>query len=120
MFAACESPDGEVAPATPTAGPDVSSIEPLPSGSDGVVEPGVPSSYRLYAHCGHEWLGIVNGITWFTDEPMPDEWWALLPETETLELSILMETGDAPVLTATAAGVSVLYLPTSDPIPGCD
>src|SRR5690606_32025993 len=30
----------------------------------GVIEPGYPWAYRLYAHCGVEWLGELNGVQW--------------------------------------------------------
>lgn len=88
--------------------------------SGDIIEPGFPAQYRLFVHCGIEWLGELNGVVWFTDEPVPPEWEALVTDAETLDLSILMSEGPSPTVRATAGGVTVIYRPTNEPIPGCD
>ncbi len=86
------------------------------------IEPGFPPAdpYRLFVHCGIEWLGELNDVMWFTDEPMPPEWQALVTDSETLDVSVMMSEGPAPTLRATAGGVTVVYRPTSESPPGCD
>ena len=90
--------------------------------SGDVIEPGfpAPAPYRLYVHCGIEWLGVLNGVMWFTDEPMPAEWEELVTGNETIDLSIGMTEGPSPVVRATAGGATVVYRPTAETPPGCD
>ena len=89
--------------------------------SGDILEPGFPRLYRLNTHCGIEWLGEFNDVTWRAEEPggaVPSEWESAL-EGETILLSIVLQVED-PLIVATASGYSMVYFPTADPIPGCD
>ncbi|MEX1005017.1 MAG: hypothetical protein WD156_06595 [Acidimicrobiia bacterium] len=99
----------------------------LPSVEDGgVIEPGYPWMYQLYAHCGVEWLGEVNGVQWRAERVdgsidfVPEEWRAEIDGEQYLTVEILLTEGDPPVLEATAAGHTVRYLPATEDPPGCD
>jgi hypothetical protein len=89
------------------------------------VEPDFPRDYRLHVHCGIEWLGVINDITWRTDVPadstgfVPPEWEPLVAD-ESIVVSVLLEAGDPPTITASTNGHEVIYVPTSEPDPGCD
>ena len=93
--------------------------------SGDVIETGFPMDYRMAVHCGAEWLGELNGITWRTEVPpgaidwIPPEWEPLVQD-EAVVVSVLMESGDPPTLTVTANGRDVVYLPATDGSPGCD
>lgn len=98
-----------------------------PSVSDGgVIEPGYPWMYRLYTHCGVEWLGEINGVQWLAEDVdgsidfLPEEWRPEVDAEQYLTVEILLTEGDPPVLEATAAGHAVRYLPASEDPPGCD
>lgn len=104
---------------------DPSLPEPFFNESGAVIEPGFPAPYRLNVHCGIEWLGKVNNITWRTDVPVgvldfvPPEW---EPEVsgDSIELSILLLTDPEPMIEATANSHTVTYRPTAEDPPGCD
>jgi len=85
-----------------------------------IIEPGIPVPYDLNVHCGIEWLGELNGFNWRTIEAMPAEWEALIGETETISVELVLRTGPPPVVEVTADDVTVTYTPTNDPDPGCD
>ena len=95
----------------------------LESGS--FIEPGFPQPYRLFVHCGIEWLGYVNDIGWRTDVPgdavdfVPPEWQSAV-RGESIDLSILLSTDPEPVIEATANGHAVVYRATAEDLPGCD
>jgi hypothetical protein len=99
--------------------------EPQVEGSGMYVEPDFPRDYRLSVHCGIEWLGVINDITWRTDVPagvtdfVPPEWEPLAAD-ESIVVSVLLEAGDPPTVTATANNHDVAYTPASEPDPGCD
>lgn len=101
-------------------GPDPNLPEPFVLESGAVIEPGYPVPYRLYVGCGVDWLGELNGFNWRTTEAMPAEWKALVAETETIDVSLLLMTEPEPVIEATADGMTVTYRLTSDEIPDCD
>ncbi|HSJ28304.1 MAG TPA: hypothetical protein VLB67_08835 [Acidimicrobiia bacterium] len=92
----------------------------------GVVEPGIVWSYGLYTHCGIEWLGELNGVQWRAEaipdeiDYVPTEWRTLVDDAEYVTVEIVLEPGDPPTLEATAAGVTVRYLPADEDPPGCD
>lgn len=90
--------------------------------SGDLIEPGFPppAPYRLYVHCGIDWLGELNDVWWFTDELMPAEWQALVTDSETIDLSIMMTEGPSPTVLATAGGVAVTYRPANERPPPCD
>jgi hypothetical protein len=82
--------------------------------------------YRLYVHCGIEWLGRFNDVAWRTDVPdgtldfIPKAWRGSVDEKQTIELSITLRTEPEPVIRATANGHTVIYRPTTEQPPGCD
>jgi hypothetical protein len=88
-------------------------------------EPDFPGQYRLRVHCGIEWLGVINDITWRTEVPdgavdfVPPQWEPLVAE-ESIVVEVLLDAGDPPTITATANGHSVTYLPATEDAPGCD
>ena len=108
------------------AGPDDVGQDPgLPGPqyveSGDFIETGFARPYRLYIHCGIEWLGELNGLNWRTDDPIPPEWnGAKLIDFETIEVEITLSTGNPPQIDATAIGATVAYTPSNDPVPGCD
>lgn len=105
--------------------PDPSLPEPIVNESGVTIEPGFPAPYRLRIHCGIEWLGYVNEIAWRTDVPadaldfIPPEWQTAVDTSETIELSIILQTDPEPVIMATASGHTVTYRPTTEVPPGC-
>lgn len=113
------------------AGPDAihgdpSLPEPFFNESGAVIEPGFEAPYRLFVHCGIEWLGTVNAVSWRTDVPdgsldhIPPQWQPSVDDRQFIELSLLMHTDPEPVIEATANGHTVLYRPTTEDPPGCD
>ncbi|HSK52322.1 MAG TPA: hypothetical protein VLA44_06155 [Clostridia bacterium] len=106
--------------------PDTTVRRPEPEGPGGFVEPGFPSAFRMSVHCGIEWLGPLNDVTWRAEVPagagdvVPDQWAPLVTGDGMLDLTILMEEDPAPRLTATANGHSVTYVATTQEPPGCD
>jgi hypothetical protein len=89
------------------------------------IETGFPWSYGQTTHCGLEWLGPLNDVNWRTTESgdvvdwVPQEWRDAV-EGELLVLTVVINTGPPPLLTATANGYSVTYEATLEPPPGCD
>ena len=116
--------DGSVAAAGQVHG-DPNLPEPQIEESGAFVEADFPNPYRLGVHCGIEWLGEINNITWRTDVPnaavdfVPPAWAPLVTD-ESIVLEVLLEAGDPPTVTATANGHSVIYQPATEPAPGCD
>ena len=108
------------------AGPDPASPPPFELEYGSVIEPGFEYPYRLYAHCGTEWLGHFNDVFWRTDVPdasldhIPEPWRTAMDEKETIELSIIMHTDPEPIIEATANGHTVVYRATTVEPPGCD
>ena len=105
---------------------DPSLPEPFVNESGAIIEPGFPAQYRLYLHCGIEWLGDVNDIAWRTDVPgdivdfVPPEWERVVGEDGSIDLSILLDTDPEPLIEATANGHTVVYRATAEELPGCD
>jgi hypothetical protein len=88
-----------------------------------IIETGFPWDYRQTAHCGLEWLGPLNEVSWRTDEAdsgdwIPDAWRDAIVDGE-IRLEVLMET-NPPKLKATANGHTVVYRATAENRPGCD
>jgi hypothetical protein len=90
------------------------------------IEPDLEYPYRLFVHCGIEWLGTFNGLAWRTDVPdgafdyIPPKWQASVDADQTIELSITLRTDPEPVIEASASGHTVIYRPTTEDPPGCD
>jgi hypothetical protein len=87
--------------------------------SGDIIEPGFPAQYRMFVHCGINWLGEINSVLWFTPEEMPAEWTGLVTD-ETLVVSVTVTTGPPPRLRAVANGVAVIYEPTTELPSPCD
>jgi hypothetical protein len=106
--------------------PDQRVPGPQPNLSGGFIETGYEALYRMSVHCGVEWLGELNAVTWRTDVPagsvdfIPPEWEPAVDPAEQIDLVLLMEAGPIPTITATANGHSVLYRATAEEPPGCD
>src|SRR3990172_7640776 len=107
--------------------PDPSLPEPFVLEPGSIIEPDVEYPYRLYVHCGIEWLGSFNNVTWRADLPdgslggVPPEWESAMSAGRlTVELSIILRTDPEPTITATANGYMVTYRPTTELPPGCD
>jgi hypothetical protein len=92
--------------------------------SGDVIEAGFPAEYRMSVHCGTEWLGQLNGIAWRAEVPpgvtdyVPEAWKPVVTE-ETIVLSVLLEAGSPPTVTATANGHAVVYRPSREEPPAC-
>jgi len=91
-----------------------------------VVEPGFPTEYLLYVHCGVGALGELNDVFWVSQDQdlwygdVPEPWQELQDEDQELVVEVLLETGDPPMLTATANGHSVAYVAGDPAEHGCD
>ncbi len=106
-------------------GPDPSLPEPFVLESGSIIEPDIEYPYRLSVHCGIGWLGRFNDVAWRADVPdaalnaVPPEWQTAVDTSETIELSIILQTDPEPVIMATASGHTVTYRPTTEVPPGC-
>jgi len=76
--------------------------------------------FDLWAHCGYQWLGELNGFNWTTDTERPQEWTELLDNSEILRVSVLLTTDPEARIDVTAGSSTISYFPTTDPIPECD
>ncbi len=80
----------------------------------------------MTAHCGVEWLGPLNGITWRTTVPdgitdfVPQEWEPVVTMNGSILLTLVMTEGPDPTVTATTNGFSLIYRPTAESAPECD
>ena len=116
-------PGSVAAPGQIHGDPNLPAPDFLESGS--FVEPDYEWSYLLPTHCGVEWLGILNEVTWRTEVPdgavdyVPPEWEPVVVD-DLLVVSVLLRTGDPPTVTASANNHSIVYHPSSDDPPGCD
>lgn len=105
---------------------DPSLPEPSVLESGAGIEPGYPVPYRMYIHCGIEWLGILNDVAWRADpaqrdlQNVPPQWEPIVDAGLTLDVSVLLETDPEPVIEATANGHTVIYRPSAEEPPGCD
>jgi len=100
------------------------SDQPYSVGPGGIIEPDFSTLYRQTAHCGLEWLGPLNEVSWHTDEAhgidwLPDEWQQSVEDDQMIALEVLITT-DPPRLVATANDHSVTYEPSPENRPGCD
>lgn len=99
-------------------GADPALPEPFSVESGDIIETDFPQPFRFYVHCGIAWLGEFNGFNWRTDAPIPQAWQDIT--SGEIEMEITMSAGDPPTVEAVANGATVVYLPTDEPIPGCD
>ena len=90
-----------------------------------VIEPEVEYPYRFFVHCGIEWLGTFNDVTWRAELPggnpggVPPQW-PIPGADQTIEVSIILYTDPESMIQATANDHTVTYRPTADDPPGCD
>jgi hypothetical protein len=79
-----------------------------------MIEPDVEVPFRLDVRCGIEWLGPLSDYWWRTPVPaggdrfVPVEWEPLVEDGKII-VSVRMEGGPEPTVTATAAGHSIVY-----------
>lgn len=105
---------------------DPSLPEPFVLEYGSFMEPGIEYPYRLFVHCGIEWLGRFNDVAWRADVPddvldlVPPDWHTAVDADQTIELTIVLRTDPKPVIEATANGHTVIYRPTTEEPPGCD
>jgi hypothetical protein len=94
--------------------------------SGDTIETDIPNQYRFAVHCGIEWLGTLNDVTWRTAVPagvsswVPPEWKQVVAMDETIMVTVVMSPGPDPIVTATANDHAVVYRPAQEPAPGCD
>jgi hypothetical protein len=90
------------------------------------VETEMPTLYGMSVHCGVEWLGTLNDVTWRTVVPggvvdwVPPAWRQVVAPDESIVLEIVMSPGPDPTVVATANGHAVVYEPAQGRAPGCD
>lgn len=86
-----------------------------------IIEPEIAYPYRFFVHCGIEWLGTFNNVTWRAERPggVPPQW-PVPGADQTIEVSIILHTDPEPMIQATANDHTVTYRPTADDPPGCD
>ena len=125
--------DADLRPAGSVASPeqvhgDPRLLQPQPqfAQSGDIIEPDIPNQYRLTVHCGVEWLGTLNDVSWQTDVPdgttdwIPPAWQQVVAMDESIMVTVVMSEGPDPILTATANDHAVVYHPAREPNPGCD
>lgn len=99
--------------------------EPFVLEPGSIIEPDIEYPYRLFVHCGIEWLGTFNDVAWRADLPagslgaVPPQW-PPAGADQTRLVSIILHTDPEPVIEATANGHTVTYRPSADEPPGCD
>jgi hypothetical protein len=101
-------------------GPDPDFPPPFFYTSGAFIEPDFAAPYRADLRCGIEWLGEINGYSWQTTETLPPAWADRIADDGTMETSILLLIDPEPRIEATAWGITLVYLPTNQPLPGCD
>jgi hypothetical protein len=100
--------------------------EPQIARSGDFIETEIRTLYGMGTHCGVEWLGTLNAVTWRTGVPegvvdwMPPAWRQVVAMDGSIVLEIEMSPGPDPKLVALANGHAVVYRPAQEPAPGCD
>jgi hypothetical protein len=98
--------------------------EPYVVEPESIIEPDVEVPFRLDVRCGIEWLGPLSDYWWKTPVPagsdrfVPVEWEPLVEDGKII-VSVLMEGGPEPTVTATAAGHSIVYRVSRDAPAAC-
>jgi hypothetical protein len=94
--------------------------------SGDTIEIEISNMYLMSVHCGVEWLGTLNDVTWRTTVPggavdwVPPSWQQVVAPDESLLLEVTMSAGPDPTVTATANGFELIYRPATESAPGCD
>jgi len=120
-------PPGSVAAPEQIHG-DPALMEPAPDfvKSGDTIETDIPNQYLFSVHCGAEWLGTLNDVTWRTAAPagvvdwVPPAWEQVVAMDETIIVTVVMSPGPDPTVIATANDHAVVYRPAREPAPGCD
>ena len=107
---------------------DPALLEPPPQfvTSGNTIETDIPNQYLFSVHCGIEWLGTLNDVTWRTEVPagsvswVPPAWEQVVAMDESIILTVVMSPGPDPTVIATANDHAVVYRPAREPAPGCD
>lgn len=95
----------------------------------GELTAGEPRSFRLWTHCGVEWLGMFNGEEWLLASSSPNGtvpagWDPYMDAAVDEEIVLRLELTEDGTVAARPAGAptdrEVEYEPTSEPNPGCD
>jgi hypothetical protein len=106
--------------------PQLLQQRPQSNQSGDFIETDIPHEYRLSVHCGIEWLGTLNDISWQTDVPVgavhwiPPAWQQVVALDESIVVTVILSPGPDPTITATANGLAVVYNPVRESNPGCD
>jgi hypothetical protein len=106
--------------------PALTQPEPQFVQSGDTIESEVSQLYLMSVHCGIEWLGTLNGLTWRAEVPdgvvdwVPPAWQQVVAPDESIILEIEMSPGPDPIVTASANDHVVVYRPVPEPAPGCD
>jgi hypothetical protein len=100
--------------------------EPQVVRSGDYIETEIRMLYGMPTHCGVEWLGTLNDVTWRTTVPegvvdwIPPAWKQVVAMDGSIVLEIEMSPGPDPTIVAMANGHAVVYRPAQEPAPGCD
>ena len=120
------TPGSVAAPEQVHQDPSLMQPDPQIASSGDTIETDISNLYRLSVHCGVEWLGTLNGVTWRTDMPagvqgrVPPAWDQVVAMDQSIILDIVMSPGPEPTVTATANGLTLVYRPAAEAAPGCD
>lgn len=119
-------PGSVAAPGQVHADPDLMQPDPPFVESGNTIETEIPNQYRFTVHCGVEWLGTLNDVTWRTAVPggatdwVPPAWQEVVGPDESIMVTVVMSPGPEPIVTAGANGLDLVYRPSREPAPGCD
>lgn len=106
--------------------PGLMDPEPQVARSGDHIETEIGTLYGMSTHCGVEWLGTLNDVTWRTPVPdgvidwVPPAWQQVVAMDGSIVLEIEMSPGPEPTVVAMANGHAVTYRPAQEPAPGCD
>lgn len=108
------------------ADPTLMQPEPQFITSGDTIETDISNLYLMSVHCGVEWLGTLNDVTWRTvastgaPDWLPAAWRQVVAPDESIILDIVMAPGPDPTVTASANGFDVVYRPARESAPDCD
>lgn len=119
-------PGSVAAPEQVHGDPGLMIPEPQIVRSGDFIETEITTLYGMSVHCGVEWLGTLNDVTWRTEVPdgvidwVPPAWRQVVAMDESIVLEIEMSPGPDPTVVTMANGHAVVYRPAQEPAPGCD
>ena len=92
-----------------------------PGRSGTTVETMGTTPYLMDVSCGIGYLGEVNDIDWITDQSaVPKAWQPLVDARDEVLVDIALRTQPEPYIDATANGLTIRYLPTTEAPPPCE